>query len=140
MKLSRKTRTKIEIPTASMPDIIFMLLIFFMVTTVMREYDGLDVLVPKARQIEKLESKRETTHVWARKDGLVSINDNIVPLKSLRGLFYKELTKLEGKMTVSLKADQDVNMKLVTDIHTEMREANALKLSYSVLREGGSNQ
>ena len=117
-----------------------MLLIFFMVTTVMREYDGLDVLVPKARQIEKLESKRETTHVWVRKDGLVSINDNIVSIKNMRGLFYKELTRLEGKMTVSLKADKDVSMKLVTDIHSEMREANALKLSYSVLREGGSNQ
>ncbi|SVD85080.1 uncharacterized protein METZ01_LOCUS437934, partial [marine metagenome] len=46
MKIERKTRTSNEISTSSMPDIIFMLLIFFMVTTVMREYEGLDVIIP----------------------------------------------------------------------------------------------
>ena len=45
MRVQRKTKLDSEIPTASMPDIIFMLLIFFMVTTVLREYDGLDVLI-----------------------------------------------------------------------------------------------
>ena len=73
MKFSRKTQISSEIPTASMPDIIFMLLIFFMVTTVMREYEGLDVIMPRAKMIEKLESKRHTTYVWATKDGLVSL-------------------------------------------------------------------
>ncbi len=140
MKLERKTRSKVEIPTASMPDIIFMLLIFFMVTTVMREYDGLDVLLPRAQEIQKLESKREITHVWARKDGVVSINDHVVPVKKMRQLFYAELVKKKGKMTVSLEADQDAPMKLISDIHTEMREVNALRLSYATLRKGGNNQ
>ena len=56
MKFSRKTKLSTEIPTASMPDIIFMLLIFFMVTTVLREYSGLPVTLPKAKRIEKLKS------------------------------------------------------------------------------------
>ena len=54
MKINRKTKLDTEIPTASMPDIIFMLLIFFMVTTVMREFEGLDVIMPRAKMIEKL--------------------------------------------------------------------------------------
>ncbi len=137
MKLQRKTRTKIEIPTASMPDIIFMLLIFFMVTTVMREFDGLEVMMPKAKSIEKLESKRQTTHVWARKDGLVSIDDHVVPVSSLAALFYQKLVEKDMKMTVSLKADTEAPMELITDIHNEMRDAQALKLSYAALREGG---
>ena len=58
MKIVRKTYTSKEVSTASMPDIIFMLLVFFMVTTVMREFEGLDVLMPRAKMIEKLESKR----------------------------------------------------------------------------------
>ena len=52
MKFNRKTQLDSEIPTASMPDIIFMLLIFFMVTTVLREYSGLPISLPKAKRIE----------------------------------------------------------------------------------------
>ena len=78
MKIQRKTTTSNEISTSSMPDIIFMLLIFFMVTTVMREYEGLDILMPRAKMIEKLESKRHTSYVWATKDGLVSVDDRII--------------------------------------------------------------
>ena len=54
MKFSKKTKISSEIPTASMPDIIFMLLVFFMVTTVLKEYSGLPVNLPKAKRIEKL--------------------------------------------------------------------------------------
>ena len=57
MKIQRKTQLDSEIPTASMPDIIFMLLVFFMVTTVLKEYSGLPVNLPKAKRIEKLKSK-----------------------------------------------------------------------------------
>jgi len=64
MKLNRKVKINSDIPTASMPDIIFMLLIFFMVTTVLREYSGLDVELPKAKRIQKLKSKRHTAHIW----------------------------------------------------------------------------
>ena len=53
MKINRKTKQKNEISTSSLPDIIFMLLIFFMVTTVMREFEGLDVVLPRAEKIEK---------------------------------------------------------------------------------------
>ena len=56
MKLNRKTQSSSEISTSSLPDIIFMLLIFFMVTTVMREFEGLDVVLPRAETFEKLES------------------------------------------------------------------------------------
>ena len=69
MKIERKNKASNEISTSSMPDIIFMLLIFFMVTTVMREYEGLDVIMPRAKMIEKLESKRHTSYIWATKDG-----------------------------------------------------------------------
>ena len=54
MNISRKNKTSNEISTSSLPDIIFILLIFFMVTTVMREFEGLDIVLPKAETIEKL--------------------------------------------------------------------------------------
>ena len=132
MKIERKTHTSREISTSSMPDIIFMLLIFFMVTTVMREYEGLDVIMPRAKMIEKLESKRLTTYVWATKDGLVSVDDRIININDLAGLMYNKVAK-DPKVTVSLKSDEKTTMKLITDIHTQLRTANALKLSYSAL-------
>ena len=132
MKIERKTHTSKEISTSSMPDIIFMLLIFFMVTTVMREYEGLDVIIPRAKMIEKLESKRHTSYIWATKDGLVSVDDRIININNLSGLMYSKIAK-DPKITVSLKADEKTTMKLITDIHTQLRTANALKLSYSAL-------
>ena len=132
MKINRKTHTSNEISTSSMPDIIFMLLIFFMVTTVMREYEGLDIIMPRAKMIEKLESKRHTSYVWATKDGLISVDDRIININNLSGLMYNKIAK-DPKITVSLKSDEKTTMKLITDIHTQLRTASALKLSYSAL-------
>ena len=134
MKVERKTQNKAEISTSSMPDIIFMLLIFFMVTTVMREFDGLNVLMPRAKMIEKLESKRHTSYIWATKDGLISVDDRIINSNLLSSVMYKKISK-DPKITVSLKSDQDAKMKLISQIHTELRKAQALKLSYSALTE-----
>lgn len=134
MNIERKTKTGSEISTSSMPDIIFMLLIFFMVTTVMREFDGLKVLMPKAKMIEKLESKRHTSYIWATKDGLVSVDDRIISPNMLRNIMYQKIAK-DPKITVSLKSDRDTNMKLISQLHTELRKAQALKLSYSALTE-----
>tara|TARA_B100001029_G_C15061105_1_gene458561 strand:+ start:4048 stop:4458 length:411 start_codon:yes stop_codon:yes gene_type:complete len=132
MKVVRKTSTKKGISTSSMPDIIFMLLIFFMVTTVMREFEGLKVILPTAKNIEKLESKRHTTYIWASKDGLVNIDDRIIQGQGLRNIIYQKVSS-DPKLTISLKSDEDAQMKVITDIHTEMRNAQALKLNYSAL-------
>ena len=132
MKIERKTHTSREISTASLPDIIFMLLIFFMVTTVLREFEGLDVIMPRAKMIEKLESKRHTSYIWATKDGLISVDDRIIPINVLSGIMYSKIA-IDPKITVSLKSDEKTTMKVITDIHTQLRTANALKLSYSAL-------
>ena len=134
MKIQRTNKVSNEISTSSMPDIIFMLLIFFMVTTVMREFDGLDVLIPTAIMIEKLESKRHTVYIWATKDGLISVNDRIININNLSGIMYEKIMS-DPKITVSLKTDENATMKLITDIHSELRKANALKLSYAALTE-----
>ncbi len=130
MKFVKTTRPKSVIPTASMPDIIFMLLVFFMVTTVLREYEGLPIVLPSATKIEKLESKRNTAHLWVNKVGLVSIDDKRVPMPAVRNVIYAKLAA-NPKLTTSLKADKGTPMKIITDLHTELRNANALKVNYS---------
>jgi len=130
MKLKRKTKLKSEIPTASMPDIIFMLLIFFMVTTVLREYSGLPISLPKAKRIEKLKSKRHTSHIWVSKDGLISIEDKLYASDGIRHVMYEKRVA-NPQLVASLKADERAKMGLISAIHTELRKADALKLNYS---------
>ena len=130
MKLKRKTKLKSEIPTASMPDIIFMLLIFFMVTTVLREYSGLPISLPKAKRIEKLRSKRHTSHIWVSKDGLISIEDRLYASDGIRHVMYEKRVA-DPQLVVSLKADERAKMGLISAIHIELRKADALKLNYS---------
>ena len=132
MKLNRKNKTSNEISTSSLPDIIFMLLIFFMVTTVMREFEGLEVVLPRAKTIEKLESKRHTSYIWSTKDGLVSVDDKLVNMNDLGEAMYIKITK-DPKLTVSLKADENSLMETLTDIHTQLKKAQALKLNYSAM-------
>ena len=130
MKFARKTKLSSEITTSSMPDIIFMLLIFFMVTTVLREYSGLPVNIPKAEKIEKLKGKRHTAHIWISKEGLVSINDRLFAVQDVAKIMYDKRVS-DPQVIVSLKADEEAKMELISSIHEELREADALKLNYS---------
>ena len=130
MKIQRKTKVSSDIPTASMPDIIFMLLIFFMVTTVLREYSGLPVELPRAKRIEKLKSKRHTSHIWISKEGQISIQDKLHSVEDVRHVMY-DIRAADPLLTVSLKADKSAKMGLISNIHNELRKADALKLNYS---------
>ena len=130
MKLNRKVNISSDLPTASMPDIIFMLLIFFMVTTVLREYSGLDVELPKAKRIQKLKSKRHTAHIWVSKQGQISIEDKLVRSNNVRHIMYTKRAA-DPQLMVSIKADKAARMGLISDIHTELRKADALMLNYS---------
>ena len=130
MKLNRKVNISSDIPTASMPDIILMLLIFFMVTTVLREYSGLDVELPKAKRIQKLKSKRHTAHIWVSKQGQISIEDKLVRSNNVRNIMYTKRAA-DPQLMVSIKADKAARMGLISDIHTELRKADALMLNYS---------
>ncbi len=129
MKISRKSKLKTEIPTASMPDIVFMLLLFFMVSTVFRQYTGLPVNLPEAKKIIKLEAKKNVTSLYANQKGEIMIDDKFVNLGDIRHIMYDKRVE-NPRLIVSLKVDRNADMSLITDIHEELREADALKVNY----------
>ena len=140
MNIDKKTKSKSTVSTASLPDIIFMLLIFFMVTTVMKTFDGLKVQDPSAKKIEKLENRKTVIYIWQTKDGSVCVDDqtltNINDVSEI--LKFKLESSIDpGKMVVQFKADQNTTMELIQKIHTECRAANALKLSYAAKKISG---
>lgn len=134
MKFNRKEKAKSAIPTASLPDIVFMLLIFFMVSTVLREYQGLSVILPSAKKIEKLETKRHVSYVWIAKDGTISIDDKLLAMDDVRSVMYDK-RKNDPQLIVSLRADKGTNMGIITDFHQELRKADALQVNYSTKTE-----
>ncbi len=132
------------ISTASLPDIIFMLLFFFMVTTVMREVDlKVQITLPEATEVTRLEDKALVDYIYigppvARDLGtepLMQLNDQFARLDEIDAWVKESEERREEvlipKITRSLKVDKETAMKIVTDVKQELRKSNALKINYS---------
>jgi len=141
----KSAKTKQDVPTSAMPDIVFMLLIFFMVTTVMREVTlQVQVQFTEAENIEKIEQKRLVSYIYIGPKKLgnnqygetkVQIDDAIIEdLKAIRKLMYDKLTE-QPKLIVSLRVDKDSETGMVTDVQQELREAGTLRINYSTKME-----
>lgn len=133
------------ISTASLPDIIFMLLFFFMVVTVMREDDPkVKITKPNATETEKLEKKSlvdyinvgPPTDVRLGTEPLIQLDDSFATLADIGPWIEANREKRDEAerpaITTSLKVDKKTKMGIVTDIKQELRESNALKINYSV--------
>lgn len=138
-----------DVPTASMPDIVFMLLIFFMVTTVLREVTlQVRVNFTEAENIEKIEQKRLISYIYVGPEKLgpnsfgetkVQIDDSIIEdIGAIEKLMYDKLME-QPKLIVSLRVDEEVQTGIITDIQEELRDANALRINYSTQRETQNN-
>jgi len=133
------------ISTASLPDIVFMLLFFFMVTTVMRETE-LKIKkpqLPKATEVKKLERKSLVSYIYVGKvkdqnGDKIQLNDRIADVKDVKYFIFAEReTHSEDEiplLTTSIKADIESNVGTITDIKEELRNINALKINYSTLK------
>ena len=144
-KFKKKNKSEPDIPTAALPDIIFMLLFFFMVTTVMREQEIMvKQRLPKATQLTKIERKSLISYVYIGEPsntGLfgteprIQTNDVFVDKDDISRFVNKEKDKLteaeRDQITMSLKVDEEVKMGIITDVQEELRNANARKLLYS---------
>ena len=149
-KFKKSSNTQQDIPTAALPDIIFMLLFFFMVTTVMRETDILvKQQLPRATQLTKIERKSLVSYIYIGEPKNVSLfgdepkvqtNDNFVDIDDVILFVNQEKDKLSeaerDMITMSMKVDVGVKMGIVSDVQQELREANALKVLYSSIKRG----
>ena len=148
-KFSRKGKTKgvPPISTASLPDIVFMLLFFFMVTTTLKETNvNVKVTLPEATETVKLEQKSLVSYIYVGApkaafqatfgtDSKIQLDDSFKPVTDIQDYIAAEREKRDEKerpkMTVSLKADEKTKMGIIQEIKTELRKASALKLNYS---------
>ena len=141
----KAANTSQEIPTSALPDIIFMLLFFFMVTTVLRETDLLvEQKLPQAEQLRKLEKKSLVSYIYIGKpkktdlfgsEPRIQVNDILVQPSDIILFVTQEKDKLSeaerDQITLSLKVDREAKMGIVTDVQQSLKEANARKILYS---------
>lgn len=133
------------INTSSLPDIIFMLLFFFMVTTVMREVElKVNISPATANQTKKLEDKSLVSYIYIGKPAQskifgtvprIQLNDAFAEPEQIRDFIASKREQINevdrDRMTVSLKIDKETEMGIVTDVKQELRRASALKINYS---------
>lgn len=153
-KFVKKKKGMPAVNTAALPDIVFMLLFFFMVTTTMRETDLRieNPRLPSATEIKKLEHKSLVTTIYVGKskdpnrDGVgynkIQLNDKIATSDQVPAFIINARSKVSEAevpfMTTSIKADKESNVGTITDIRLKLRDVNALKISYST-QKGVSN-
>ena len=132
--------------TAALPDIVFMLLFFFMTVTVMKDSSLMvENKLPAADDIEKLDRKNDKVmYIYAGKpasgyekfgtEAVIQLNDKIAKPSDLKQFIHSEIALRDESivpfMVTALKVDRNANMGLVSDIKQELRKENMLKISY----------
>lgn len=137
------------ISTASLPDIIFMLLFFFMVTTVMRETELLVKVSPtSAKEVQKLEKKDLVSFIYIGEpivsklgtNTRIQLNDAFGTVDDIPDYIAREREARDEAdrkfLTTSLKVDKDTKMGIVSDVKQELRKVGAFKINYSVTEKG----
>lgn len=140
--------------TSSLPDLIFTVLFFFMIVTHMRDVDlKVRYEVPQGTEIQKLGHKASVVHIYVGKrmnvnDNLnlndnvngngeffIQLNNEIATLADIKAFLDNERSRMnsedQGRMTVSIKADRDVPMGLISDIKQTLQQNYALRINYS---------
>ena len=136
--------------TSSLPDLVFTILFFFMMVTSMREVTlRVQFKVPSATELEKLEKKSlvsfiyigKPTQEYARKIGTeshIQLNDKFAEPTEVGDYIYQERENMSEAdqpfMTVSIKADKDTKMGIITDVKQALRKAYALNINYSAVQ------
>ena len=147
-KFSKKKSGELPpVSTASLPDIVFMLLFFFMTVTVMKDSSlKVENVLPNASEIKKLEKKDRVVYIYVGKptqeyqkvfgtEPKIQLNDKFANPTDVGDYILAERAKksqeLQNVLTTALKVDKNANMGLISDIKQELRKVNALKVNYT---------
>jgi len=129
MKFQRDSKIENQVPTSSMADIAFLLLIFFMVTTIFKLEDGLKITLPRAETAAKQKRER-ILRVWIDAVGNISIQDKLVKLEHIEDIMVNALSE-NPLVIIAFNADHRTPAGIVHDVMEELKEANAIRVSFT---------
>ena len=117
-----------------MADISFLLIIFFMVTTVFVVYRGFAVDLPEAGEINPLKQRRNVTNIWVGPDGSMMVDEYDVTIETLGGVVSRKLQE-NPRIVVMIKSDRATPYRIISDVIEELKKVNALRVSFIAKKE-----
>ena len=139
-----------ELNMASLPDLIFTVLFFFMIVTHMRDVEKrVQYQVPSGTEVEKAVHKSSVAHIYIGKpmdgstdDYCIQLNNQIATTRDIARFIAEERRRMspedQERLTVSIEADRDVPMSIINDVKQALRKSYALNVSYAATEEGAS--
>jgi len=133
---SRKSKASSEVPTSSLADIAFLLLIFFMVTTVFQSDRDRPIQWPEAEAAEKIDEKQKNIlNVWMERDGTVYINDQLYPMQDVSTVVAPLYAQSDRQLVISIRGDSDVPYRYMDLLQQEMVEAGVVRVVFATQLE-----
>jgi biopolymer transport protein ExbD len=131
LELRRKAGTGAKIPTSSMADIAFLLIVFFMVTTIFKLEQGLAITLPRSTAGEKI-PREKVAHIWIDRTGTISIDDLVVGIPEIEPMILAKIRENMG-LIISFNTDERAPYRIVNDAMERLKLANALRVSFTTV-------
>ena len=139
MLIKSKNKVAAEIPNASMADIAFLLLIFFLTTTVFNEEKGLELLLPESKAQEIQISQKNMLHIIVNPDGRITLKkgknpeEQPIPVDGLAERMRQEIA-LNPKIIAAVKTDPDATYDMMVQVLDQLQKADASRISLQMLQ------
>lgn len=128
----RKSKVASAIPDSSLADIAFLLLIFFMVTTVFRSESERDIEWAEAAATQPVDEKRKNIlHLWVDPDGTIYINDARVPVANVPGIVSELYEQTDRRLVIAIRSDRRVPYGTINEITEALRDGGALRVNFA---------
>ena len=130
--LERKSKASQEIPSSSLADIAFLLLIFFMVTTVFRTDSDRDIVWPEAEATERIdEKKKNILNIWVEQNGSIYMNDQPYSMDQVSEVVAPLYAASDRALVISVRADREVPYRLIDQIQQELVAAGVVRVNFA---------
>ncbi len=139
MLITRKNKIEAEIPSSSMADIAFLLLVFFLTTTVFNEEKGLELLLPESKAQEIQVSQKNMLHIIVNPDGRITLKkgknpeEQPIPVDGLAERMRQEIS-LNPKIIAAVKTSPDATYDQMVQVLDELQQAEASRISLQMLQ------
>ena len=134
--LDRKSKAASEIPSSSLADIAFLLLIFFMVSTVFRTDRDRPIQWAEAAATEKIDEKvKNILNIWVERDGSIWINDQPVPMEEVSDVVAPLYAQSDRHLVISIRGDRETPYSFMDAIQKELVSAGVVRVVFATALE-----
>ena len=125
--LKRKVKYDSAVPTSSMADIAFLLIVFFLVTTTLNRDKGIGMVLPRMGESKPI-PKKNICHIWINASGEIALEGDIISLPAVRENVKNRLAANE-KLIVSVQADENTDYGVFVAVLDEVKLAGSQRIS-----------